>query len=135
MTPATPSTQVPTMPTLSTKVYVANKNGLKEEATVRDLITLGRGKAFETLKKIDWFESFMAELEAEKERPLESLTENLRVARKNAEKARWWMATGLSALTLAPSEEEVREALTEYENARSIWQEVYHALNEATGQR
>ena len=123
------------MPTLTTKVYMANKNGVKEESTVRDILTLGQGKAFETLKTMDWFESVMEQVEAEKERPIESLTESLRVARKNLEKAHWWMATGLSALTLAPSEEEVREALTEYEDARTIWQEVYHALNEATGQR
>lgn len=120
------------MPTLATKVYMANKNGVKEETTVRDLITLGRGKAFETLKKIDWFESLMAQVETEKNKPIEVLTENLRVARKNAEKALWWMREGV--YVLSPTEKEVLEASTEYENARCIWQDAYHALSEATGQ-
>lgn len=120
------------MPTLSTKVYVANKNGVKEETTVRDLITLGRGKAFETLKKIDWFESIMAQVEIEKKKPIEVLTENLRVARKNLEKARWWLKEGVYVLT--PTEKEVSEASREYEDAKSIWQDAYHSLSEATGQ-
>lgn len=120
------------MLTLTTKVYVANKNGVKEEATVRDILTLGRGKAFETLKAMDCFEGLLAKLEQEKNRPLELLTEDLRVARKNAEKARWWMREGV--YVLSPTEEEVLEASREYEDAKSIWQDAYHALSEATGQ-
>jgi len=124
------------MPTLNTKVYVASKNGVKEESTMRDVLTLGRGKAFETLKAMDYFESLMAELKKEQESPLEVLTENLRVARKNVEKAHWWMATGLYQLTLGtPTDKDVLEARTEYENATYIWDKAHAALIEGRGQQ
>jgi hypothetical protein len=129
-----PLTQVPTMPTLTTKIYVANKNGIKEESTVRDVIILGQGKAFDTLKTMDCFESLVAQLQNEKERPLEVLTENLRVSRKNLEKAHWWMSAGLYVLTTTvPLREEV-EARAEYDQAMSVWQDAYNALKNATGQ-
>ena len=99
---------------------------------MRDILTLGRGKAFETLKAMDYFESLMAELKKEQESPLEFLTENARVARKNLEKTHWWMASGLYSLTLgSPTQQEVLEAQTEYENATYIWKQAYNALIEA----
>jgi hypothetical protein len=120
------------MPTLSTKIYVANKNGVKEEATVRDVITLGQGKAFQTLKAMDCFDSLIAQLQKEKERPLETLTETLRLSRKNLYKAHWWASTGV--YMLRPTDNEVLEARTEYEQASHTWQEAHHALSAATGQ-
>lgn len=120
------------MPTLNTKVYVASKNGMKEESTMRDILTLGRGKAFETLKAMDYFESLMAELKKEQESPLEFLTENARVARKNLEKSCWWCVKGVYDVSLgSPTQQEVLEARTEYENATYIWKQAYNALIEA----
>jgi hypothetical protein len=120
------------MPTLNSKVLVANRNGVKEEATVRDVITLGQGKAFETLKALDCFESLLVQLKKEQERPLDTLSEELRVARKIMEKAKWWVTTGVYMLT--PTDKEVLEAQGEYERAHKKWQEVYHALCEETQQ-
>lgn len=121
------------MPTLTSKVYLVNKNGVKEETTVRDVLTLGCGTSFDTLKAMDCFKTLVTKLQQEKNRPLETLTENLRVARKNAEKAQWWMREGV--YVLSPTEKDVIEASTEYEKARCIWQDAYNALSEATGQR
>lgn len=117
------------MPSLTTKVYVANKDGVKEESTVRDVITLARGKAFETLKALDCFESLVAQLEEEKEKPIEVLTENLRLARKNMEKARWWVTTGVYFRT--PTEDEVNEAENDNRVASYKYHDAYYALSVA----
>jgi len=119
------------MPTLNTKVYVANKNGMKEEATVRDVLSLGQGKAFETLKAMDCFESLMADLQKEKDNSVEYLTEKLRVARKNLHKARWWLVKGV--YFDMPTEEQICEAEDENNKANYIWNEAYSQLNAVKG--
>lgn len=120
------------MPTLNTKVLVANKDGLKEEATVRDVLTLGQGKAFETLKAMDCFESLVSQLEEEKKGSIDYLTENLRLARKRLHKARWWLTKGVYFDT--PTEEHLCEAEEENIQASHKWHEAYDALRAATGQ-
>jgi hypothetical protein len=124
------------MPNLNTKVYVASKNGMKEESTMRDVLILGRGKAFETLKAMDYFESLVAELKKEQESPLEVLTENARVARKNVEKAYWWWAKGVYDVSLgAPTEGLLLEAQAEFNQAMSILQEANNALLRQEGEQ
>jgi hypothetical protein len=120
------------MPTLNSKVFVVKSYGVKEEATVRDVLTLGQGKAFEGLKVMDCFQTLLADLQNEKNKPREVLTENLRVARKVMEKARWWLNTGVYMLT--PTEKEVLEAQEEYRQAYTKWQKAYE-LSEATGKQ
>jgi hypothetical protein len=99
---------------------------------VRDIITLGQGKAFDTLKGMDCFESLVANLQDEKNRPIDTLFENLRLARKIMEKAKWWVTTGVYMLT--PTDKEVLEAQGEYERAHQRWQQAYHVLCEETQQ-
>jgi hypothetical protein len=119
------------MPTLNTKVLVANKNGLKEEATVRDVLILGQGKAFETLKGMDCFESLVADLQKEKDNSVEYLTEKLRLARKKLHKARWWLSKGVYFDT--PTEEEICEAEEDNIQASHAWHQAYYELNAVKG--
>jgi hypothetical protein len=122
----------PPMPSLNTKVLVANKNGLKEEATVRDVLILGQGKAFETLKGMDCFESLVDDLQKEKDSSVEYLTEKLRVARKKLHKARWWLTKGVYFDT--PTEEDLCEAEEENIQASEACQQAYYDLVAVTGQ-
>lgn len=120
------------MPTLNSKVFVVKSYGMKEETTVRDVLTLGQGKAFEGLKAMDCFQTLVENLQNEKDRPLDVLTENLRLARKVMEKARWWL-NGVYMLT--PTEKEVLEAHEEYGQAYTKWQKASYELIEATGKQ
>ena len=106
---------------LNTNVYHTNRYGVKEITTVRGIIRLGHGKAYDALKASPNWLSILANFNAEQEDPLGAISEKVRLAHKKFEKAAWWYDEGLSVHVLEYNREasshERKEAFDEYKAA------------------
>jgi len=97
------------MATLNAHVYVANKEGVKELLTIRDVIAKGRGKAYDALKAMGSWESNIAEFKAEQKDPLGAAKNAVRLATKKYEKAQWWLDVGLYRMAREAARKATRE--------------------------
>ena len=107
------STRISKMPSLNAHVYVANKEGLKEILTVREVIAQGRGKAYDALKAMGSWEDNIAQFKAEKKNPLAAAKNAVRLATKVYEKAQWWLDVGLYRMAREAARKVTREEETE----------------------
>jgi len=104
--------------TLNTVVRVVRKSGAQQRTTIREVIKLGSGKAYEGLIMLDEWDELYAAYQAEVAAPLVSINERIRIACKESQKAYWWAQTGLYENARAANRDataaDAMEALNEF---------------------
>jgi hypothetical protein len=80
---------------LNTTVRVVSKTGAEKRTSIREVIKLGSGKAYEGIIMLDEWPSLLAAYQAELADPLATINERIRIACKESQKAHWWAQKGL----------------------------------------
>jgi hypothetical protein len=80
---------------LNSTVRIVSRSGSEQRTTIRDVIKIGSGKAYEGIMMLDDWPSLLEAYEAEQAAPLTAIKEMLRLAKKTCQKAAWWLKTGL----------------------------------------
>jgi hypothetical protein len=86
------------MPSLDSTTYVAN-NGINEQKTIREVIALGGGKAFDVLSTKPYWNDLMAAYVAEQTNPQGVLEEKVYKAYATMKSAEWWFNVGMGEAT------------------------------------
>ena len=115
-------------PSLDARVYEL-REGQNHETTVREVLALGSGNAYNKLRALESWPQLLSKYEAETDDPFGSLNEKIRVALKQKAKAQWWLETGL-ALTY-----KCGATRGQIEDAEADARTSYAALTEAKHQR
>jgi len=115
-------------PSLDARVYEL-REGRNHETTVREVLALGSGNAYDKLRALESWPQLLSKYEAETDDPFGSLNEKIRVALKQKAKAEWWLQTGL-ALTY-----KCGATRGQIEDAEADVRTSYAALTEAKRQR
>jgi hypothetical protein len=115
-------------PSLDARVYEL-REGQNHETTVREVLALGSGNAYNKLRALESWPQLLSKYEAETDDPFGSLNEKIRVALKQKAKAQWWLETGL-ALTY-----KCGATRSQIEDAEADARTSYAALTEAKHQR
>jgi hypothetical protein len=106
---------------LNSTVRIVSKTGAQQRTSIREVIKLGSGKAYEGLIMLDEWPSLLAAYQAEVAAPLVSMNERIRVACKESQKAHWWAQKGLyenaRAANRTPTAADAMEAGAEFKSA------------------
>jgi hypothetical protein len=108
-------------PTLDAKVFGANGEG----QTVREVLALGCGRAYEQLRALEGWPRIVAAYEAECANQTTALSVRFAKAFKQRTKALWWLEHGLREnFGLGPTEEQITDARADYDRAVITLQKV-----------
>ena len=83
------------MPTLDSTTYVAN-NGSNEQKTIREVIALGCGKAYDVLSTKPYWNDLLVAYVAEQTQPLAVLEKKITKAYGALKRAEWWFNEGMN---------------------------------------
>jgi hypothetical protein len=101
-------------PTLDAKVFGANGDG----QTVREVLALGGGRAYEKLRALEGWPRIVAAYEAECANQTTALSTRFATAFRRRSKAYWWLEHGLREnFGFGTTEEQITEARTDYDKA------------------
>ena len=107
--------------TLNSTVRIVSKSGSQQRTTVREVIKLGSGKAYEGIIMLDEWPSLLEAYQAEMADPLATINESIRLACKTCHKALWWAEVGIHQYARAGNREataaEAMEAGAEFKEA------------------
>jgi len=95
------------MPSLDSTTYVAN-NGSNEQKTIREVIALGCGKAYEVLSTKPYWNDLLAAYVAEQTQPLAVLEKKIYKSYAALKSAEWWFKDGMN--DTHPSDDQWNEA-------------------------
>lgn len=73
--------------TLNSSVRIVSMNGSQQRTTIRDIIKVGSGKAYEGIIMLDEWPSLLEAYKAEKENPVAAMKDRILCAKKNLQKA------------------------------------------------
>jgi hypothetical protein len=106
---------------LNSTVRIVSKTGAQQRTSIREVIKLGSGKAYEGIIMLDEWPSLLAAYQAELAEPLVSMNERIRIACKESQKAHWWAQKGLyenaRAANRTPTAADAMEAGAEFKEA------------------
>jgi hypothetical protein len=107
--------------TLNSTVRIVSKSGSQQRSTIREVIKLGSGKAYEGLIMLDEWPGLLQAYQAELADPLATINERIRLACKECHKAIWWAEVGFHQYARAVNREataaEAMEAGAEFKEA------------------
>jgi hypothetical protein len=108
-------------PTLDAKVFGANGDG----QTVREIMALGCGRAYQQLRGLEGWPGIVAAYEAERTDRLAALRVRFAKLFKQRTKALWWLEHGLREnFGLGPTEDQMADARADYDKAVICLQKV-----------
>jgi len=114
---------------LNSTVRIVSKTGAQQRTSIREVIKLGSGKAYEGLIMLDEWPSLLEMYEAEMADPMATITERVRIALKECQKALWWAEVGLYKNARVenrdPTAEDAMEAGGDYKEAQKKLTNLY----------